>query len=96
MKPKTSIQAFKLMTSDIKANHHKSIIKALLKLKMANFEQIAKHLKWEDKNRVSRRMSELELDGIVYKPGTMIKTKSGRNSYVYSLTKKTLNKLSKK
>ena len=88
MKPKTSIQAYKSMTDDILNNHHRLIVKALLKLGKANFEQIAKYLKWDDPNRAARRMSELERNEIVYKPGAMIKTKSGRNSYVYSLTKK--------
>ena len=83
--PETSHEANKEMTYDLKLNHKKQIVLALKILKKATFEEIANHLNWDDKNRVARRLLELERDQLIYKPGEKRLTKYGRNAYVYSL-----------
>lgn len=86
--PETSIEAYHSMTDDLLSDHHKKIINALTSLKRATAEEIAAYLGWDDKSRSSRRMSELERNQIIYKPGDKRKTKYGRNAYVYELVKK--------
>ena len=90
--PDTSIEAYHMMTDDLLSEHHKKIIEALTILKKATAEEIAEHIGWDDKNRSARRMSELEREQIVYKPGEKRKTKYGRNAYVYELVKKSESK----
>ena len=92
--PETSHEAHESMTDDILSNHHKQIIEALKNLKKATAEEIAIYLNWDDKNRSARRMSELERQQIIYKPGEKRKTKYGRNAFVYSLIKKESTALS--
>jgi predicted transcriptional regulator len=77
-----------MMTSEILSKHHQQIIDALSILKKATYEEIAIFLDWEDKNRASRRLAELERNQVIYKPGEKRKTKHGRNAYVYSLIPK--------
>ena len=60
--------------------------KKLSQLKLANAEKIAKFLKISQTVAVSKRMSELERDELVYKPGTKSKTSSGCEAYNYELT----------
>jgi predicted transcriptional regulator len=84
--PLTSHEAHKSMTKEILSNHHRMIIDALHVLRKATAEEISEYLNWDDKNRSARRMSELEREQIVYKPGEKRKTKYGRNAFVYSLT----------
>jgi predicted transcriptional regulator len=85
--PDTSHEAHKMMTSEILSKHHQQIIDALKILKKATYEEIANFLDWDDKNRASRRLAELERNQVIYKPGEKRKTKHGRNAYVYALTK---------
>lgn len=86
--PDTSHEAHQSMTKELLSKHHTQIIEALKILKKATSEEIAIYLNWDDKNRSARRMSELEREQIIYKPGEKRKTKYGRNAYVYSLIKK--------
>lgn len=83
--PTTSHNAYKSMTDELKQKHHEKIINALRSLKKATYEEIADYLSWDDKNRVSRRLKELERDMVVYKPGEKRPTKSNRSAFVYSL-----------
>jgi len=83
--PKTSIDAYNSIKGDVRQNHNAKIVSALLALKSATYEEIANYLKWDDKNRAARRLSELEREQIVYKPGEKRKTKSGRDAFVYRL-----------
>jgi len=83
--PTTSLEAYQMMTEPLLGDHHKKIIEALNILKKATAEEIAEFIGWDDKNRSARRMSELERDQIVYKPGEKKKTKYGRNAFVYAL-----------
>lgn len=84
----TSHEAHQSMTKQLLSNHHLKIIDALKVLKVATAEEIAIYLDWDDKNRSARRMSELEREQIIYKPGEKRKTRYGRNAFVYSLIKK--------
>jgi predicted transcriptional regulator len=92
--PETSHEAHKSMTKDLLSKHHTQIIDALKILKKATSEEIAIFLNWDDKNRSARRMSELEREQIIYKPGEKRKTKYGRNAFVYELVKKEATMLS--
>lgn len=83
--PETSTEAYQMMTEPLLGDHHKKIIEALSILKKATAEEIAEFIGWDDKNRSARRMSELERDQIVYKPGEKKKTKYGRSAFVYAL-----------
>lgn len=83
--PDTSHEAHKMMNKEVLSNHHYLIIEALKVLKKATAEEISEYLNWDDKNRSARRMSELEREQIVFKPGEKRKTRYGRNAYVYSL-----------
>jgi predicted transcriptional regulator len=85
--PETSLEAFESMTGKLLSAQHYEILKALLVLDKATAEEISIYLNWEDKNRSSRRMSELERDQKIFKPGEKRKTKSGRNAFVYQLVK---------
>ncbi len=86
--PETSHEAYKMMNKELLSDHHKKIINALKVLRIATAEEIAIFLNWDDKSRASRRMSELERDQIIYKPGEKRKTKYGRNAFVYTLVNK--------
>ena len=86
--PDTSLEAYRMMTGELLSEHHQKIVDALSVLKRATAEEIAAHIGWDDRNRAARRMSELEREQIVFKPGEKRKTKYGRNSYVYELTHK--------
>lgn len=86
--PDTSHEAYKMATDEMLSEHHSKIISALQVLGKATSEEIANYLKWDDRNRAARRMSELEANSIVFKPGEKRKTKYGRNAYVYQLIKK--------
>jgi predicted transcriptional regulator len=86
--PETSHEAHKMMTEEVMSKHHHQIIDALKILKRATYEEIANFLDWDDKNRASRRLAELERNQVIFKPGEKRKTKYGRNAYVYMLIKK--------
>jgi predicted transcriptional regulator len=86
--PDTSHEAYKMATPEMLSEHHSKIILALQVLGRATSEEIAAYLNWEDRNRAARRMSELEANSIVFKPGEKRKTKYGRNAYVYQLINK--------
>ena len=64
---------------------HQKIIAALKILDTSIYDVIADTAKME-KNQVGRRLKELEEMGLVYKPGTLKKTKGNRLAYEYKLT----------
>lgn len=84
--PETSHEAHAKVTKDMLTGHWGKIIDALKVLKLATYEEIAKSCKFPDKNMVSRRLKELEGEGVVYKPGTKKPTTTGRNAFQYALT----------
>lgn len=83
--PQTSIDAYKSMTIDILKGHYAEIASALTKLSKANYEQISNHLNWQDRNRTSRRLKEMEELKLVQKTGDKSLTSSGRSANNYSL-----------
>lgn len=83
--PQTSKAAYKQAKEGLIEDHKKKITVALGELGVANYEVIATKAKLE-RHAVGRRLSELEKDNIVYKPGTKSKTKTGRLAYDYCLT----------
>lgn len=83
--PDTSISAYKGVTIEMLNNHHSKIIKALKELGSGTYEEIANWLGWDDKNRASRRLLEMEKLELVWKPGGKKSTKSGRLAYIYHL-----------
>jgi DNA-binding HxlR family transcriptional regulator len=85
MQPDTSLAAYKAVTPEMLSDHHAKLISALRELGKATYEQLAKHIGWDDKNRASRRLKELESEQVVYKTGEKKLTSSGRNANVYAL-----------
>ena len=83
--PQTSTDAFKAVSPEMLADHYQKILGALKSLKKAIYEEVAKEIGWEDKNRVSRRLAELEGMQLVYKTGEKRLTSSKRNANVYAL-----------
>lgn len=86
--PSTSHAAFKQVTSEMKEGHYMKIIAALQKLKSANYEAISQKCGLE-RHAVGRRLSEMLERGIVWKPGGVSKTTSGRAAYNYQLSSET-------
>jgi len=82
--PDTSLAAYESVKGGMLSDHQAKIIKALEVLGSATAEQIATHLTWEHV-QATRRMSELEKIGIVYKPGTTAPTKKGRAAFLWTL-----------
>lgn len=88
--PDTSIAAFHALTPEKLAADYEGIIRALKWLKEANYEKIATFLHWEDINKCSRRLKELESMQIIYKPGGKSLTRRNRSAYNYKLVEKVL------
>jgi len=84
--PSTSKAAYDRAKLGMIESHHEKILAALQVLGTVNYEAIANHLNM-DRHAVGRRLSELEKDQKVFKPGTKSKTKSGCMAMNYSLTK---------
>lgn len=84
--PNTSHEAFEAVSETMLQNHWAKILDALKVLKLATYEELAEHIGFKDKNQVSRRLKALELEGLVYKPGTKKLTSSNRNAFQYALT----------
>jgi hypothetical protein len=79
--PDTSRAAYKAATAEMIAGHKQQILQTLKLLKQGTGEQIASRAKinyWQ----VQRRLSELEKDQLIFKPGHKLPTKTGRLSYV--------------
>lgn len=73
-----------LKLSEVKALYQK-IISALQVLGCAHTEKIAEYLTIEHP-KVHKRISEMEKAGTVFKPGTKLPMKSGRDAYLWQLT----------
>lgn len=84
--PQTSLDAYQRVHPEFKADHYGRILFAMRMIGRAcSMQEIADYLKW-DLVRVSRRMSELEKDTLVYVDGFGL-SKSNRRCQLYSLTK---------
>ena len=78
------MEAFNEFTELMREKDHDLIMGALSVLKQANYEQIAQYLGWSDRNKVSRRLKELEVvEKKIYKKGDKSLTSSKRNAYIY-------------
>ena len=83
--PQTSLDAYHSQTSEKLTADHQKIVDALNILGQSNYENIAA-LARMDRHAVGRRLKEMELHGLIYKPGTKSFLKSGRYGYDYRLT----------
>lgn len=83
--PSTSLEAYKMLPDEMKERHHSKILKALGELKLAIGEEIALKVGM-DKHQIGRRLSELERDQLIYKPGSKKNTSTGRPAFQYALT----------
>jgi len=72
----------------MKEGHYDKIKNALQKLKSANYEAISRKCGLE-RHAVGRRLSEMLERGMVWKPGGVSKTTSGRMAFNYQLTTET-------
>lgn len=81
--PSTSHDAY-AQAKPMMASHYAKIIEALKKLKSATAEQIAYHLNM-DHSQINRRVSEMEREQMIYKPGIKKKTKTGRQAFVWCI-----------
>lgn len=82
--PDTSLQAYDQVTPKMLSEHWSKILSAIKVLKLATGEEIAKHCGL-DYHQVMRRMREMELAKLVYKPLTKKNTSTGRQAYQYAI-----------
>ena len=81
---KTSLAAYRNLNPDSVAAIKKLIIETLKVIGSGSSQQIADHCgKAEDKIR--KRLSELEREELIWKPGHRVTTKSGNTAYVWTL-----------
>lgn len=83
--PDTSLAAFHALTPEKLTKDYNQITNALIVLKEGTYEEIATFLHWNDLNKVSRRLKEMEAAQIVYKPGYKKLTSRKRQAYLYRL-----------
>jgi len=81
---KTSLEAYRNLNPDSVAAIKKLIIETLKVIGSGSSHQIADYCgKSEDKIR--KRLSELEREELIWKPGHRVATKSGNTAYVWAL-----------
>lgn len=88
--PSTSLEAYKAVPNEMKEKHHSKILDALKELKLATYEEISLNVGM-DKHQVGRRLKELEIDQLIYKPGSKKNTSTGRSAFEYALTNMDFN-----
>lgn len=82
----TSMSAYKMVANDMRVNHWGKILFAMRLLGVpSSMEKIAERAGME-LNQVTRRMNEIEREGLVHKEGKS-KTKSGRACYLYVISR---------
>jgi DNA-binding Lrp family transcriptional regulator len=89
--PETSVEAFKSLDLEKLTETKRKILYALSQLITGSHEDVAAYLKVE-RSIVWKRMSELERDGLIFKPGTKKALRSGKLGFEYSLTDKSVPK----
>lgn len=85
--PETSKEAYRSLDPDKIREIYQLILFSLSQLGEATFEEIAASLK-VSKDRVWKRLSELNKEGLIYRPGNKRMLKSGRSGYTWMLTEK--------
>lgn len=83
--PDTSHAAYKEAKQGLIDSHKEKIKEALSVIGLGNYELIASKAKI-DRIACMRRLSELERELVVFKPGSKTPTKSNRLAYDYCLT----------
>jgi DNA-binding HxlR family transcriptional regulator len=84
--PITSLESYRALTPEKLSKDYAKILSALTVLGVAHYEAISDYLGCREPNIVSRRLSELERNQLIYKTGEKRKTKRNRNAFVYCLT----------
>lgn len=85
--PQTSIDAYNSLDPAQLADIYKNILSALAIIKAGTFEDISAQAKL-DRDRVWKRLNELEKMELIFRPGTKKKLRSGREGYIWQLTLK--------
>ena len=83
--PSTSHEANRRATEEMRSAHKAKIVDALGQIVTGNYEMISQKCGL-DKIAVMRRLSELEREQVVFKPGLKSNTSSGRQAFNYQLT----------
>lgn len=87
----TSKEAYRSLDPDKLTETKRKILYSLSQLFRATHEDIAAHMK-VDRSVVWKRMSELEKDGLIFRPGIKKALRSGRLGFVYQLSDKSMPK----
>jgi predicted transcriptional regulator len=89
--PETSKAAYDSLRQDDIRDMYRKIMVALSAIGKGTFEDIAAHMKVE-RERVWKRLSEMQEMGLIYRPGSKKILKSGRNGFEWALTESHLPK----
>lgn len=82
--PETSLAAYRSLDPIRITKTYKIILDALKVIGTGNYEAIAKQATVPE-SRIWKRLNEMEGAGLIYKPGTTVTTKSGRQSFQYCI-----------
>lgn len=93
--PETSLAAYRSLDPVRITKTYQIILDALKVIGTGNYEAIAKQATVNE-SRIWKRLSEMESAGLIYKPGTTVTTKSGRQSFQYSICNPNEPKIEKK
>ena len=83
--PQTSNDAYRSLRASEVRETYRQILESLDVLGKATFEDLAAHMKCS-RDKVWKRLSELERLELIYKPGTKKTLKSGRQGYEWMRT----------
>ena len=83
--PTTSIDAYKSLRIEDLNDTYREILVALGEIGKGTFEDIAAHMKC-NKDKVWKRLSELQRMELIYRPGTKKMLKSGKMGYEWMRT----------
>lgn len=83
--PSTSTDAYLSVRDHVIPSHHQKILDALQKNGEGIYEEIAEWCGFSDKNRVSRRLLELENLGKITKTDRTKPTSTGRKAFIYRI-----------
>lgn len=83
--PETSKEAYNSLDPDDIREMYRKIMVALSALGSGTMEDISSYLK-EPRERVWKRLSEMQRMDLIFRPGTKKLLKSGRNGFCWALT----------
>lgn len=87
----TSKEAYRSLDPDKLTETKRKILYALSQLFQGSHEDIAAYLKME-RSVIWKRLSDLEKDGLIFRPGIKKALRSGRLGFVYQLSDKSMPK----